>query len=281
MRRTLGTALLLTTLALPAGAQHRGDLISTARNAGRFATLLAALDAANLTQTLRSGGPYTVLAPTDEAFARLPEGTVESLLKPENRDQLRQILLYHVIPGRANAATVRTLEQATTVEGRPVRIRATGGSLRVNGATVVTADVEASNGVIHVIDRVLLPADAEARSESRSETPDAGARNGAPARTMSPDVGAARELLALAVRRGAPLYNDGAPGATVAVYEVAARGALALGGLPAAARAVLERGLRDADRERDLDERAWVLRRALDDASRALDGRRMMSAALP
>ena len=105
MRRTLGTALLLTTLALPAGAQHRGDLISTARNAGRFATLLAALDAANLTQTLRSGGPYTVLAPTDEAFERLPEGTVESLLKPENRDQLRQILLYHVIPGRANATS--------------------------------------------------------------------------------------------------------------------------------------------------------------------------------
>lgn len=249
--RPLLAAVLLTGLVAPAvGAQHQ-DVITTARNAGQFATLLAAVDAAGLTQTLRGKGPYTVFAPSDEAFRKLPAGTVESLLRPENRERLQAILTYHVLPGRVSAATARTLSRAETVEGRAIRIRASGNTLRINDATVRMADVGASNGVIHVIDEVLMPEDAAT---------------------------SAGDLIALAVERGVPLYNDGQPGATVAVYEVAARAVLTLGeAVPATARTALERGLRDAERERDLDERAWVLRRALDAAARALDGRRMMT----
>jgi uncharacterized surface protein with fasciclin (FAS1) repeats len=133
------------------------DIIEVAVSAGQFGTLAAALDAADLVDTLKGDGPFTVFAPTDSAFAKLPEGTVENLLKPENREQLVAILTYHVVPGRVAASDVVKLDSATTVNGTDVAIQVIDGNVRIDDATVITADIEASNGVIHVIDSVILP----------------------------------------------------------------------------------------------------------------------------
>jgi len=133
------------------------DIVATASGAGQFNTLVAAVQAAGLVETLQGEGPFTVFAPTDAAFAKLPEGTVESLLKPENKDQLVAILTYHVVPGKVTSADIAGKKlDADTVEGQAIAIDATDG-VKVNDATVVGADVMASNGVIHVIDTVLLP----------------------------------------------------------------------------------------------------------------------------
>jgi len=137
--------------------QQAGDIVDVAIAAGQFNTLAAALEAADLVGTLKGDGPFTVFAPTDAAFAALPEGTVESLLKPENRDQLVSILTYHVVSGKVAASDVVNLDSADTVNGQPIAIRVTDGNVRINNATVIAADVVASNGVIHVIDTVILP----------------------------------------------------------------------------------------------------------------------------
>lgn len=141
----------------PAPAQTRADIVDTAVQAGQFKTLATALQAAGLVDTLKGAGPFTVFAPTDAAFAALPAGTVDELLKPENREQLVAILTYHVVPGRVTAAQVAGMDTATTVQGGALALRASGGAVTVNDARVVSADVAASNGVIHVIDKVLLP----------------------------------------------------------------------------------------------------------------------------
>ncbi len=148
--------------SLPAVADGHGkaetqDIVEVAVGAGQFTTLAAALEAADLIDTLKGEGPFTVFAPTDDAFAALPAGTVESLLKPENRDQLIAVLTYHVVPGKVVAADVVKLDEAKTVNGASVRISTMDGSVYVNDAEVVAADVDASNGVIHVIDSVILP----------------------------------------------------------------------------------------------------------------------------
>ena len=133
------------------------DIVDTAISAGSFGTLVAAVQAAGLVDTLKGPGPFTVFAPTDAAFAALPAGTVENLLKPENRDQLTAILTYHVVPGKVTSADLAgKMTSASTVQGTMVDIDATSG-VRVEGANVVTADIETSNGVIHVIDSVLIP----------------------------------------------------------------------------------------------------------------------------
>ncbi len=133
------------------------DIVDTAVAAGQFQTLVAAVQAAGLVETLKGEGPFTVFAPTDAAFAALPEGTVENLLKPENKDMLVAVLTYHVIPGKVMAADIagKKLDVAT-VQGSNLAIDATNGVM-VDGATVSTADVETSNGVIHIIDKVVLP----------------------------------------------------------------------------------------------------------------------------
>lgn len=133
------------------------DIVDTAVAAGSFNTLAAALTAGGLVDTLKSAGPFTVFAPTDEAFAKLPAGTVENLLKPENKDQLVSILTYHVVAGKVMAADVVKLTSATTVNGADVAIRVEDGSVSVNGAKVTATDIVATNGVIHVIDSVLIP----------------------------------------------------------------------------------------------------------------------------
>lgn len=133
------------------------DIVDTAVAAGNFTTLAAALTAAELVETLKGEGPFTVFAPTDEAFAKLPAGTVENLLKPENKDQLVAILTYHVVPGRVLAADVAGLTSATTVQGEDIAIAVDGSNVKVNDANVTATDILASNGVIHVIDSVILP----------------------------------------------------------------------------------------------------------------------------
>lgn len=133
------------------------DIVDTAVAAGSFGTLVAALEAADLVGTLKGPGPFTVFAPTDAAFAKLPKGTVDSLLQPENKDQLTSVLTYHVVAGRFLAADLTGKKvRVRTVNGQTVRVDGTHG-VRVNNATVTTADVLASNGVIHIINRVLLP----------------------------------------------------------------------------------------------------------------------------
>ncbi|MBD1869547.1 fasciclin domain-containing protein [Oculatella sp. FACHB-28] len=132
------------------------NIVDTAANAGSFSTLVTAIKAANLVDTLKGAGPFTVFAPTDEAFAKLPDGTVDALLK--DIPKLKQILTYHVVSGKVMASDVVKLKSATTVEGSDVKIDATNGSVKVNDATVATPDVAADNGVIHIIDTVLLPA---------------------------------------------------------------------------------------------------------------------------
>jgi uncharacterized surface protein with fasciclin (FAS1) repeats len=133
------------------------DIVDTAVGAGQFKTLAAALQAADLIDTLKGAGPFTVFAPTDAAFAKLPAGTVESLLKPENKAKLMAILTYHVVPGAVKAEQVTTLDEAKTVNGAMVKISTDHGKVMINDATVVTPDITASNGVIHVIDKVILP----------------------------------------------------------------------------------------------------------------------------
>ena len=138
-------------------AESSKDIVDTAVAAGSFKTLAAALQAAGLVDTLKGAGPFTVFAPTDEAFAKLPAGTVENLLKPENKAKLQAILKYHVVSGKVPASKVVTMTSAPTVEGSALRISAKNGAVSVNEAKVIKTDVEASNGIIHVIDAVLLP----------------------------------------------------------------------------------------------------------------------------
>ena len=159
-------ALVLTfVLTVPASAGHhaesetmaQGDIVDVAVAAGDFETLTIALQAAGLVDTLKGDGPFTVFAPTDEAFAKLPGGTVEDLLEPENGDHLVAVLTYHVVPGNVSSAEVVELKSADTVNGKAVTIAADGSSVRINQARVVKTDIPASNGVIHVIDEAILP----------------------------------------------------------------------------------------------------------------------------
>jgi uncharacterized surface protein with fasciclin (FAS1) repeats len=145
------------TAANQTTASRAKDIVETAVAAGSFKTLAAALQAADLVDTLKGKGPFTVFAPTDEAFARLPAGTVENLLKPENRGQLKRVLTYHVVSGKVMSSDVVKLHSATAVSGDTIRIRVANGTVMVDDARVVTPDIAASNGVIHVIDSVILP----------------------------------------------------------------------------------------------------------------------------
>lgn len=133
------------------------DVVDTAIAAGQFETLAAALEAAGLVATLKGTGPFTVFAPTDEAFAKLPAGTVKNLLKPENKQKLTAILTYHVVAGKVMATDVAGLDQAKSVNGKMIDIEVEGSTVKVNDAAVTAADIAASNGVIHVIDEVIMP----------------------------------------------------------------------------------------------------------------------------
>ena len=156
-KRLAITLFTLLPLAFTTASAKAQDIVDTAIAAGQFDTLVAAVQAAGLVEVLKGDGPFTVFAPTDEAFAALPAGTVDNLLKPENKDQLAAVLTYHVVPGKIMSADIagKTVE-VTTVQGSDLSVNATDGVM-VDNATVVAADIEADNGVIHVIDQVVLP----------------------------------------------------------------------------------------------------------------------------
>ncbi len=224
--------------------QSHDTIVDIAAGADQFSTLVAAVKAADLVDTLNGDGPFTVFAPTNDAFAALPAGTVEELLKPENRDQLVAILTYHVVPGRIAASDLLSTTSAATVNGQSVPV-----GLRVGDANVIATDIEASNGIIHVIDSVLLPPAAG----------DASTR--------------AMRMIDGAIQRGAPLFNNGQPAACAAVYEVAASAILMYeDDLPREARMALTRAMRESSRMQDAEDRAWAMRRGLDRAAMALAG---------
>lgn len=218
--------------------------------AGTFSTLLAAVTEAGLAGALSGDGPFTVLAPTDEAFAALPEGTVESLLKPENKATLQQILKYHVIEGRAFASDFLRKSQVSTLAGEKLKLGYKNGMLMVNGANVIGADIQASNGVVHVIDAVLLP-DAEETASLEAE-----------------------DVIRLAIDRGVPLFNHGQRGACAAIYEVAAS-SLVMSNMPENAKQPLRTALRKIERTHSNRDRAWILRTGLDDSLAMLEEKRM------
>jgi uncharacterized surface protein with fasciclin (FAS1) repeats len=160
--KSILTAVALLTSVSVASANYGKkeasmDIVDTAVAAGSFETLAAALGAADLVSALKGEGPFTVFAPTDEAFAKLPAGTVESLLKPENKDQLVDILTYHVVAGKVPAEVAVTLTEAEALNGKEIKLMVKDGALFLNDSQVITTDIETSNGVIHVIDAVLIP----------------------------------------------------------------------------------------------------------------------------
>ncbi|MBA6383425.1 fasciclin domain-containing protein [Colwellia sp. BRX10-6] len=158
---TTGLLVVASLAFMPTShAEHHGmkkDIVDVAAANGSFNTLVAAVKAGGLVDTLKGKGPFTVFAPTDEAFAKLPAGTVEMLLKPENKDKLVSILTYHVVAGKVMSTDVVKVDSATTVQGQMLMVKVDGGNVMINNAKVIIADVKASNGVIHVIDTVLMP----------------------------------------------------------------------------------------------------------------------------
>ena len=160
LRSVLSIPLLVGLVVMgtaQSGNAQGKDIVDTAVGAGSFKTLVTAVQAAGLVDTLKGTGPFTVFAPTDDAFAKLPAGTVEGLLKPENKAKLQAILTYHVVPGKVMAADVANISTAKTVNGQSLAVSAKNGAVMVDNAKVVKTDIVASNGVIHVIDTVVLP----------------------------------------------------------------------------------------------------------------------------
>ena len=223
------------------------DIVDIASSSDTFSTLVAAVKAAGLVETLKGDGPFTVFAPTNKAFANLPAGTVDDLLLPENRDVLVQILTYHVVPGRITSDQLLNASSAPTASGKSLPI-----GLSIGNASIVKTDIEASNGVIHVIDSVLMP-----EIMSRSEN-------------------AAANLIRASIERGAPLYNNGQPAACAAVYEMTAMALLQLDDdMPRESRRALKSALKKMKSSHDSRERAWIMREGLDDALAAMSPRRM------
>ena len=149
--------IFLSTSVLMAGSHEKKDIVDTAVSAGSFNTLVAAVKAADPVDTLKGKGPFTVFAPTDDAFAKLPAGTLDDLLKPENKDKLASILTYHVVPGKVMAKDVAAMKMAETVNGQSFMVGMEGQDVMVDKANVIQADIKCSNGIIHVIDSVILP----------------------------------------------------------------------------------------------------------------------------
>jgi transforming growth factor-beta-induced protein len=213
---------------------------AVAESAGQFGTLLAAAKAAGLVGALNGEGPLTVFAPTDAAFAGLPEGTVENLLKPENKDQLASILKYHVVSGRVYSDAALEAGSAATLLGPKLTISASGGKAMVNNAGLVATDIDAANGVIHVIDAVLLPPNNDT----------AGAHP--------------RRMIETAIAEGAPLYNAGHAGACADRYMQTVQQLMDSNQVDAHTRRMLTTAARSAQSTSCSDTRAWTLRRALD-----------------
>ena len=254
-RRALMAASVLAIAAVSTSVQagHHEEkmsaknIVETAQSAGQFGTLLAAAQAAGLADTLANGGPFTVFAPTDEAFAKLPEGTVETLLKPENQDQLARILKFHVLSGKVKSTALADGISVDTLAEAAAGINAKGDGFTIEGANIVAVDIAASNGVIHVIDNVILPPEPTA-SMSGSDR--------------------ALDIIDTAIDTGVPLFNHGNAAATTAAYTIAVKSLMQFSdeaGLSNAARARLASSLDRAHSQSSDRASAWTLRYALDD----------------
>lgn len=223
-------------------------LADVAKAAGQFKTLLAAAEAAGLLDALTGDGPLTVLAPTDDAFAKLPEGTVESLLLSENRNQLVAILKNHVIAGSVTLAKALEAGEAAPLQGNAIAFRFENGRVMVGNAAMLKADIEASNGIIHVIDQVLL-------SETKANQP------------LKPS-----ELIELAIARGVPVFNDGNTAECAAIYEITVEALRAMSALSKESRTHLADAINAAEAESSARKQAWILRDALDVTWKTLNG---------
>ncbi|MFN0058415.1 MAG: CIA30 family protein [Planctomycetota bacterium] len=246
---TASVTFLGTGPSTQLNGQQADTIVDVAVAAGSFETLAAALGAANLVDALRGEGPFTVFAPNDAAFRKLPDGAVAGLLEPGARAQLQQVLTYHVVPGRYDARQLLEQGQLSTLQGEQLRFAIVGGRLTVNGVAISNNDVVASNGVIHVIDQVLLPPQAETPAAAR----------------------AGEQLLLLAIERGVPLFNAGQREACAAVYEVAVQAMVDFNQeLSGELRETLRGALRTVRSTADASENAWTLRRAMDHTLRRL-----------
>ena len=246
IKNILKVATLSLFISSYSASAKEKDIVDTAVSAGNFKTLATALKSAGLVDALKGPGPFTVFAPTDAAFAKLPKGTLQSLLKPENKEQLVDILTYHVVSGKVPSKVAVTLDKATALNKKIIKLKVKGKSLYLNKSKVSTADINCSNGVIHVIDTVLLP-------PKRS-----------PKKAMK--TGTSRELIGLAIMKGVPLYNHGNHHACAAVYEVAAHALMAM---PESAvsnqdRKMLEHAIASASKSKCMMSNAWTYRSAFD-----------------
>ncbi len=242
---TAGGALVASlAIATTALAAPKKNIVETAVGAGSFKTLAAALEAADLVDTLQGKGPFTVFAPTDEAFAKLPKGTVETLLKPENKDKLVDILTYHVVSGEVPFSTAAGLKEAKAVNGKKINVSVKGGALTLNASKVVENDIACSNGIIHVIDTVLLPPE-----EKKKKT-----------------ASAASQIIETAINKGVRLFNHGQHDACAAVYEVAATAVMLLPEEEVSShdRARLGKAMSQCSSSHCATTNAWTMRHALD-----------------
>ena len=217
------------------------DIVDTAVEAGSFKTLVAAVKAAGLVDTLKGEGPFTVFAPTDEAFAKLPKGTVESLLKPENKQKLVDILTYHVVPGKVKAKKAAKLDSAKTVNGLEIAIKPSGKTLMINKSKVIKADIKTSNGIIHVIDAVLLPAPKKVAGNSN-------------------------HIIKQAIHKGVPMFNSGHHAQTAALYMKAGNdilGQCSSSACPVSAKTI-KTAMHKASAESCPTSQAWIMRKAFD-----------------
>jgi uncharacterized surface protein with fasciclin (FAS1) repeats len=217
-----------------------GNIVEVAKAAGQFKTLLAAAVAADLAGALSGDGPFTVFAPTDEAFSKMPEGTVQELLKPENKAKLAAILKYHVIAGKVTLVNALDAGEGKTLQGAKVGAKFEDGRVLINSAQLLNADIPASNGIIHVIDSVLLPPDSITK----------------PLGPVS--------LIELAITRGVPLFNNGDEAGCAAVYEITCESIRAHPQTSKKSRATLAEALAEMREESSASRKAWILRAALD-----------------
>ena len=255
-----------------ASAKQPMSIVETAVGSGQTNTLVKLLQAADLVEAVSGPGPLTILAPTDDAFAKLPPALVKKLLDPANQTMLQDILKYHVVVGKALAADVVKLKEIPTLAGPPIKVSMRDGNVYLNDSKVIATDIECSNGVIHLIDAVLLP--PKDKKKVVSNSPQDRCRQ-------------AMDLITLAIDRGVPVYNHGQRRACAAIYEVACQGLMmdlqsactACAGKCSVsdeammtARRAIEEGMEKIENEDSSKAKAWILRESMDDAYKALNG---------
>ena len=246
MKRIISILLSSALLSSSLLGGSKKDIVETADSAGSFKTLIAAAKAAGLVDTLKSEGPFTVFAPTDDAFSKLPEGTLKSLLKPENKETLASILTYHVVSGKVKSKKAAKIDRAKTVNGSEISISKSDEGLKINEANVVKADIKASNGIIHVIDSVLLP--DEVKKSLAAAAPNAD------------------HIIIQAIHRGVPMFNLGHHDLTAKLYMNAGMKVLRNSSSKSCdtTRKTIHSALQKASAQHCSTTQAWIMRRAFD-----------------